>query len=317
MQGHHQCAAKAKGDLVEAGEGSNAVAVIPSHNEERTIGSVLLLTRKHVKTIIVVDDGSTDATAEIAKEAGAIVVQHERNQGKGAALNTGFHRAIALNPRALVVLDGDGQHLSREIPLLLAPILAGNADITVGSRYLAEQSGVPRHRTWGHWAFTALTNATSGVRVTDSQSGFRAFSPRALEAITFSSAGFSVESEIQFLAQEHDLRLTEVSITADYAEKPKRSVVVHGLMVLNGLLYLIGQYRPLFFFGLAGLIVLLASLGWSAWMLLHQSTQPIAIGNALICVLLAIFGSLSLFAGLILHSVRGLLLSIVRPRIDA
>jgi glycosyltransferase involved in cell wall biosynthesis len=228
------------------------VAVIPAYNEERYIGSVVLKTRKQVDAVIVVDDGSTDLTAEIAEAAGAVVVRHEGKQGKGTALNTGFRRVRELEPAAVVMLDADGQHRPEEVPQVLAPVLRGEADLVVGSRYLQKGSGVPRHRIWGHRVFNLLTRVASGVGASDSQSGFRAFSPGAAQTISFRSDGFSVESEMQFLAKEHGLRLVEVPITADYVEEAKRPVISHGLMVLNGVLRLIGQYRPLVFFGVPG-----------------------------------------------------------------
>jgi glycosyltransferase involved in cell wall biosynthesis len=305
------------------------VAVIPAYNEERCIGSVVLQARAHVDTVVVVDDGSTDATAQIAEAGGAIVVRHQRNRGKGAALNSGLQRARSLCPEAVVLLDADGQHLPHEVPAVVAPVLAGQADIVVGSRYLVNGNrqgrdkgqgrpkghgngnGVPRHRAVGHWAFTKLTNAASGVQVSDSQSGFRALSGRAVQAVNFSSDGFSVESEMQFLARELGLRVVEVPISADYAGKPKRPVLTHGVLVLNGILRLVGQYRPLLFFGLGGLFLLLFGLGWGAWVVhIYRTYQQLAVGYALIAVLLTILGSLGLFAGIILHSVRGLLLDL-------
>jgi len=298
-----------KGD----GRSRPIVAVIPAYNEERYIGSVVLKTRKHVDTVIVVDDGSTDLTAEIAEAAGAVVVRHEGKEGKGTALSTGFRRIRELDPAAVVMLDGDGQHLTEEVPQLLAPVLRGEADLVIGSRYLnGSESGVPRNRVWGHWVFTTLTNLLSGKRTTDSQSGFRAFSPRAIECIRFSSEGFSVESEMQFLAKQHNLRLAEVIITANYVEKSKRPVVKHGLLVLDGVLHIIGQYRPLLFFGLGGLALLLVGLIWGGWVvIIYQRTTQLAVGYALISILLTIVGSLGLFVGIILHSVRGLLLELV------
>jgi glycosyltransferase involved in cell wall biosynthesis len=290
------------------------VAVIPAYNEERYIGSVVLKTRKQVDTVIVVDDGSTDLTAEIAEAAGAIVVRHESRQGKGTALNTGLRLVRELEPAAVVMLDADGQHLPEEVPQVLAPVLRDEADLVVGSRYLQKRGGVPRHRVWGHRIFTTLTNVLSGEHITDSQSGFRAFSPRAIECAMFSSDGFSVESEMQFLTREHNLRLVEVPITADYAEKGKRPVVGHGLMVLNGVLRTVGQYRPLLFFGVPGVALLLAGLGWGWWVVrIYQQLRNLAVGYALISVLLTILGSLSLFSGVILHSVRSMLMELHQP----
>ena len=289
------------------------VAVIPAHNEERFIGSVVLQTRPHVHSVIVVDDGSTDATGAVAEAAGAIVVRHHTNCGKGAALNTGLCRARELNPAAVVMLDADGQHAPAEMGPVVAPALAAEADIVVGSRYLHAETATPKHRVWGHRAFNLLTNLTSGVPVTDSQSGFRAFSARALDCIQFSSKGFSVESEMQFLAQQHDLTLVEVPITIEYQDESKRPVIGHGLMVLNGVLQLIGQHRPLLFFGVPGLAALLAGMGWGVWVVrIYAQSQELAVGYALLSVLLTIVGSLGLFSGIILHSLRGMLLHYLR-----
>lgn len=317
---------KVKPDLLESEP--RVVAIIPAYNEERTIGSVVLRAMAHVHDVVVVDDGSTDATAQIAEAAGAIVVRHKRNRGKGAALNTGFYKARELDPDALVLLDADGQHLPNEVPNVLAPVLADEADIVVGSRYIGNGNGhangngnghgVPRHRVVGHWAFTTLTNVTSGVKVSDSQSGFRALSWRAIQALNFSSDGFSVESEMQFLAGELGLRVAEVPITADYVDKPKRPVVAHGLMVLNGMLHLVGQYRPLLFFGVPGLVVLLAGLVWGALVIdLYRVHGGLAIGYAMISVLLTILGAMTLTTALILHSMRGLLLELLGQRMPA
>ncbi|NJK78798.1 MAG: glycosyltransferase family 2 protein [Chloroflexaceae bacterium] len=292
---------------------SGTVAVIPAYNEARLIGSVILKARKHFATIIVVDDGSSDDTAEIAHTAGALVVRHETNRGKGAAINTGFLTARGLSPDVVVMMDADGQHLPDEAPAVMAPILRGDADIVIGSRYMQRRSNVPTHRVWGHQVFNFMTSHTSGVMVTDSQSGYRAFSKAALYAITFSSSGFSVESEMQYLARDYNLRVIEVPITILYHEKPKRHVVAHGMKVLNGMLQLIGQYRPLLFFGVPGLLVLVVGLLWGLWVVdIYSRTLQLATGYALISAILVIVGTLSLFTGIMLHSIRAMILEALR-----
>jgi len=289
------------------------VVVIPAYNEERFIGSVVLRAQKSADRIIVVDDGSIDATAEVAQAAGAIVIQHEQNKGKGVALNTGFQYARKLKPEMVITIDADGQHVPEEIDRLSAPIREGTADIVVGSRYLEKTSKVPRHRIWGHRFFNIMTGQASGVSLSDSQSGFRAFSKRALETITFKSSSFSVESEMQFLASEQNLNIVEVPITIHYDEKPKRSVMVHGLIVLNGLLRLVGQYRPLLFLGLTGLILIAAGLAWALPVInIYRRFQIIPLGYFFISVALNLSGLFSLFTGIILHSVRGLLLDMLQ-----
>lgn len=296
-------------------DGRKLVVVVPAFNEERSIGSVILKAHKYADIVLVVDDGSTDATAEIAEAAGAVVLRHEQNLGKGTALATGLYGAQKHNPSIVVTLDADGQHLPEEVACVAAPILKGQADIVVGSRYLEPKSRVPFHRILGHHVFNFITNQMSGVSLTDSQSGFRAFSPRALHAMSFHSAGFAVESEMQFWAQEQDLKMIEVPITIHYHDKPKRPVLVHGLMVLNGILRLIGQYRPLLFFGVPGLLILLIGLISGLWAIdAYRKFQTLAVGIALIGVLFTTIGLLTLFTGLILHSIRGLLIDHVRPK---
>ena len=305
-----------KGVVSEGNSQHKIIAVIPAYNEERFIGSVVLKTRQFADAVIVVDDGSADDTGRIAEAAGAVVVQHPQNQGKGMALNSGFRRARELNPDVVVTLDADGQHQPEEMECVAAPVLDGQADIVVGSRYLKDTSNVPLHRILGHLAFNFLTNRVSGVSLTDSQSGFRAFSPVALSAISsFHSEGFSVESEMQLQAHAHDLRVAEVPITIHYHDKPKRPVVIHGLMVLNGILRLVGQQHPLLLFGLPSTMIVLASLLWGAWVVgTYSRTQVLAAGYVLLSVLLFIIGNLGIFAGITLHSMREMIVEAVRSR---
>ncbi len=292
------------------------VVVIPAFNEERFIGSVVVQAKSYADTVIVVDDGSSDKTADVAAAAGALVVQHETNKGKGVALNAGFSYARNLGADVVVTIDADGQHDAEEIFAVIEPVIRQQADIVIGSRYLVNRSDVPQHRVWGHWVFNFLTNQVSGTAVTDSQSGFRAFSPRSLEKLSFSSAGFSVESEMQFIAGEHNLKLVEVPITIYYHDAPKRSVWAHGLVVLNGVMRLAGQYRPLLFFGLSGMMMLMTGIAWGIWVAnIFRTTQQLAVGYALISVMLFIIGNIVLSTGIILHSIRGLLINLAENRI--
>jgi glycosyltransferase involved in cell wall biosynthesis len=289
------------------------VAVMPAYNEERFIGSVVLKLRRHAGKVIVIDDGSTDSTAELAAEAGATVVRHPENLGKGAALNTGFRLARDYSPEVVVMLDADGQHLPEELSAVIQPVLDGRADLVVGSRYIERTSHVPRHRIWGHWGFNLVTGLASGITTTDSQSGYRAFSPAAVERIDFRSQGFSVESEMQFIAHDLGLRLLEVPITIRYTDPPKRSVIAHGLGVLNGILHLVGQYRPLLFIGLPGLFIHLAGLAMGVVVVeRYENTSSLAAGYAIICLLLTFSGLMMMTTGITLHSIRGLLTGMLK-----
>lgn len=291
------------------------VVVVPAYNEERFIGSVVLKIRQRPVEVVVVDDGSTDQTAPIARAAGAHVIRLESNQGKGAALNAGLYLARDLNPDAVVLIDGDGQHLPEELPRLVWPILTGQADITVGSRYLRNTSNTPLPRRLGHRLLNLATGLTSGVTVTDSQSGYRALSPRACGRIRFHSVGFSVESEMQFIAHDLNLKIQEVPVTIRYTDRPKRSALHQGLVVLNGILRLVGQYRPLLFFGLPGLIAVLLGLLLGFFVIeTFARTEQLAIGYALVSVFLTIAGLVSFSTGITLHSIRGLLLDLLKSK---
>jgi len=204
-----------------------------------------------------------------------------------------------------VLLDGDGQHEPVYIPYLVKPVLDGVADIVVGSRYLEIESSVPRYRIWGHRVLTFLTNFGSRVKLTDSQSGFRAFSPKAIEALSFAEEGLSVESEMQFLASEANLRVAEIPVTISYHSKVKRSPIAHGMGVLNSVVGFISRRAPLYFFGLPALVMLGFGV-WQGWRVVdgYESTGSFWIGPALIAVLLCIIGALSLFTGLILHNIK-------------
>lgn len=284
------------------------LVLIPAYNEERFIGSVVLKARQYASQVLVVDDGSSDATRELAEAAGALVVSHAQNRGKGAALTTGFHKARGLAPDVLVTLDADWQHMPEQIAQVAGPVLRGEADIVVGSRYLGDSSEVPRARVVGHRGFTAVGNALSGIALTDSQSGYRAFSRKALETLEFSSSSFSVESEMQFLAGRHHLRMIEVPITIRYRDAPKRPVLVHGFNVLNGLLSLVARHRPLLFFGLPGAASLLVGLVLGLFAVHGFNVhQELPVGTTLLVVIFLLAGIFFIFTGIILWAMRSLL----------
>ncbi|MEM3485520.1 MAG: glycosyltransferase family 2 protein, partial [Candidatus Methanomethyliaceae archaeon] len=160
------------------------IACIPAYNEERNIASVLLKTMKYVDKVIVCDDGSLDMTGEIAERLGAEVIRHERNMGYGAALRSLFKRSAELDPDVMVTIDADSQHNPEDIKRLTDPVLKGEADIVIGSRLLVEgDNGMPKYRKIGVEAITKLAKAASYEGLTDAQSGFRAYSMRAVKSL--------------------------------------------------------------------------------------------------------------------------------------
>jgi hypothetical protein len=287
------------------------VAVIPAFNEDKYIASVVLKARHRVDQVLVVDDGSSDLTCTLASEAGATVVTHPVNQGKGAAVRTGLQWALANRAQAAVLLDGDGQHRPDDIDQLVGAILTGDADMVVGSRFIGQARTTPAWRMVGQHGLNALTAIASGQTLTDSQSGFRALSQRAMWVMSdaLRGNGFSVESEMQLVAKQHGLRTVEAPVEVDYDVPLKRNPVGHGLQVIDGMLRLAGQARPLLFISLPGLLLLLIGIALGVVVVnLYAEYRQLAIGYGLITVLLVVIGVLALFAGIMLHTIRALLL---------
>jgi glycosyltransferase involved in cell wall biosynthesis len=284
------------------------VIAIPAYNEDRFIGSLVLKLRSQDHQILVIDDGSTDATPELAEAAGAKVVRHPSNLGKTAAVQTAFEEARRLHADVLVLLDGDSQHDPTDVQRLIEPVVSGQADMVVGSRFAGIASRIPRWRVAGQRALTAATNLGSGLRLSDSESGFRAFSRRAIDEMRFRGRGFAIEPETQFVAKQRGWTVVEVPIHVHYELPMKRNPVRHGFGQLDAILRLIAQHRPLLFFGVPGLITLLAGMALGYGVIrIYEATTTLAVGYALITVLLVIVGLLAVFVGIMLHAIRGLI----------
>ena len=196
-----------------------AVAVIvPAYRAARTIGQVIARVQRASPgaTVLVVDDGSEDDTAARAQAAGAAVASHERNRGKGCALATGLDAALALEGmRFAVTLDADGQHPPEAIPALLAPLLAGAADLVVGARRRAADV-MPRGRRFTNWLSSTLVSRALGVRVPDSQSGYRAMTREVAARVRPGGRRYEFETEFLFVASEHGFRIGAVDIPTVY-----------------------------------------------------------------------------------------------------
>ena len=284
------------------------IAAIPCFNEERCIGSVVLKTKKFVSSVIVIDDGSTDATAEVAEAAGASVHQHDRNRGYGAAIHSALEKGKQLGADVLVIIDGDGQHDPKDIPKLVKPLIDGEADVVIGSRFLGQGKKPPFYRRVGQRVLTTVTNVGSGQKVSDSQSGFRAYSSKALNALNLAEDGMSVSSEMQFAIGKSGLKVKEVPIDVTYEGKAKRSPVEHGIGVLSRVLVLFSLRQPLLLFGLPGLALLVGGLVLGARVLaVYSNTHELAIGNGMITILLCLSGLLALFTALMLQAMKELL----------
>lgn len=161
--------------------------IIPAHNEAENLPRVLSRIPRQVVNdlrVVVVDDGSTDGTSVVARQEGAdVVVRHDENRGLGAALRTGLETARHMRARAAIYLDADGEYDSAEIPRMLAPVQSGNADYILGSRFQGHMRGMPWHRRIGNYLLNLGTSVLAGRWLSDSQTGFRAFSEKALSVV--------------------------------------------------------------------------------------------------------------------------------------
>ena len=192
---------------------------IPAFNEEKNIAGIISKLKRTTKDIIVCNDGSTDLTAEIAEEMGAIVINHEKNLGYGGAIRSIFLKAKDLNGDVLVTFDADGQHRIEDIDKVINPVLDGQSDIVIGSRFLdGSKKEVPQYRKVGIKVITKITNVTIKKDLTDSQSGFRAYSKRVLNEIKPVESGMGVSTEILIKASSKNLKISEVPIKILYGE---------------------------------------------------------------------------------------------------
>lgn len=211
---------------------ANVVAIIPAYNEEKALADVIGKTLDYVDEVIVVDDGSSDKTSEVAVEAGARVIKHSVNLGKGEALKSGF-KAIE-GDSIIITIDGDGQHNPNEIPDLVRPIIEDSVDLVNGSRYMnGPEENTPAYRRVGQKVLDIATNISAGTKVTDSQSGFRAFSSKSKNVFRFKDTGFGIESEMLVDAAEAGLKIVEVPITVRYdLNGSTKDPITHGVGVL-------------------------------------------------------------------------------------
>ena len=210
---------------------------IPCYNEAKTLPATIKElpgTLPGIDTIefLVIDDGSLDNTSQVAQAAGAGVIHHKKRLGAGAATRAGFLAAKAKDVDVLVTLDGDGQHNPDDIPHLMNPVIKENIDLVIGSRFLGVQSNIRRYRKFGIDVITWLCNVGSKVKISDSQSCFRAHSRKLLENIDITENGFGFSVEVLIKARKLGLTIAEVPISCVYhAQGSSMNPIIHGLSV--------------------------------------------------------------------------------------
>jgi len=240
---------------------------IPAYNEEKSIASIILKLKTVANRIIVCDDGSTDATGEIAEKLGAIVVKHVKNLGYGAAIKSIFLKAKELNADILVTFDADGQHRVEDVERIIKPIYDNKLDVVIGSRFLDKNnSEVPEYRKFGIKVITKVTNTSLQNELTDSQSGLRAYSNRVLSELTLSETGMGVSTEILIKSSKRGFRIGEIPITILYeGETSSQHPVTHGISVLLSTLKFMSIDHPLKFYGIPGVVFSIIGMFFTLW----------------------------------------------------
>jgi len=280
-------------------------ACIPAYNQEKSIERVVRASLKYVERVIVIDDGSFDRTAELAEQAGAIVIRHAMNMGYGAAIKSGFRIALKERVDITVTLDADMQHNPEDIPSLLAPIVDGNAEIVIGSRIVENNNEMPAYRRAGVRLITKLVQY-NGVPVKDAQSGFRAYSLKALRTIlpTLTDSGYGLITESLAEASRYKLRIVEVPVVIRYdtgVPTSKKHPLSQGAGVVYSIVYYVAERRPLLTLGLPGLFSLVLGMWWLVTVLdIFNRTNQFAIGTGIFSIGAIVLGVLLMVVSVIL-----------------
>jgi len=270
---------------------------IPAYNEEKNIAKIIVQLKKVADQILVCDDGSTDSTSEIAESLGAIVIKHPKNLGYGSAIRSIFLKSREINAEILVTIDADGQHKIEDVKKVTKPIVDGQADISIGSRFLEEGDNAPKYRKLGINIITKVTNSSLSEKITDAQSGFRAYNNKVLQSLTPSDSGMGISTEILIKSSNLGLKIAEVPTEIQYeGETSSQNPISHGTGVLISTLKYISIERPLVFYGIPSFIFFIIGLTFTFFAVqyyteigrLNTNLTLIAGGTLLIGVVLVV-----------------------------
>lgn len=290
------------------------VVGLPAYNEAKNIAAIIIQLKRITDKIIVCDDGSSDLTSDISKALGAEVITHQKNLGYGASIRSIFLKAKEMDSDILVTFDADGQHRIEDITRVIDPILNKQCDISIGSRFLSAESikEIPEYRKLGIKMITSFTNASISEKITDSQSGFRAYSRKALAEINPSDYGMGISTEILIKANSKNLKIAEIPITVLYeGDTSTHNPVSHGASVLVSTIKYTSIEHPLKFYGISALVFLCIGVGFILWTVQAFAHDGKIITNiALIGIGTTIVGVVLIITGVLLYS----LISVVRER---
>ena len=280
------------------------VICIPAYNEEKTIAKLIINAKKYSDKIIVIDDGSSDYTPEIARALGVKLIQHEQNLGKGAALRSGFTHAMTFSPDVVVTIDGDGQHDPSFIPALIEPIIKGTADVVIGSR--SNKTIMPTYRKIGLKAINFLNRKAIKSQINDIQSGFRAYSKKSINNLakeTFND--FSAEFEQLESLTKKGFNITEIPVEIKYeglSKTSKKNFLTHGGELILASSFMIIARRPILYLALPGTLFLVVGLFYAFYTLfLFNADRYFSIPMAALSGGLLILGSLFILSSMFIY----------------
>lgn len=299
-------------DITKIQSNPKIIVCVPAYNEARNITNIVQRASNYANEVIVCDDGSSDNTTQLAQQAGAIVVNHDKNGGYGKSIRTLFQTALERKADIIVTMDSDGQHNPDQIPDIIEPILNDGYDIVIGSRFIDKEDKmkVPLYRSIGIRTITKITNQASYKNLTDAQSGFRGYTRRAIEQITLVEDGMRISTEILLRAGHKKFTVKEVPITISYdvEDTSTHNFLSHGISVLFSVIQFISLRHPLIFYGVPGVVLLLIS-GFFAYnsLELFSTTRFISINMILLSITTSITGIILLTTGGILFTISVML----------
>jgi glycosyltransferase involved in cell wall biosynthesis len=281
------------------------VAIIPAYNEEGSIAGVVKGAKKYVDKVLVLNDGSTDKTEMKAKKAGAAVFSNTTNRGLCFTILVGYREALRMGADVVLQMDGDGQHITSDIPKVLEPVVKKKADMTLGIRSYAEAPEMLKTKRFGNRMFSRITSFLAGMKITDAQTGFRATSRELLENI-IPTGKYTYTQEMIIRASREGYRIIEIPITVikrrHGSSRLISSSLSYGKNVMPIMIKTFREYNPLAFFGLPGAALMLSGFVVAGYLLnIYLSTGAFEgrIGVITLATFLIISGGLLIFMGML------------------
>ena len=283
-----------------------------AYNGEKNIAAIIAQLQKMSYSIIVCNDGSSDMTGEIAEKMGATVINHKRNLGFGAALRSIFLKANELNADILVTIDADGQHNPLEIKDILKPIEDNEADVVIGSRFSGKTSKIPKYRIIGIKAINKLTSSSSENKLIDPLSGFRAYTKKVFKEILPADSGMGGSTEVLIKANQRKFRIVEIPILVNYeGDTSTHNPINQSFSLIFSTMKFISIERPLTFYGIPGIGLLILGLFFSIWTIQEFSiTREIFLDLAMLSIGGILMGTILMVTAILLYT----LVTVVRER---